>query len=371
MSRFTVVIPAKSEEERIGAALEALANQVDVTTGRALAPGTFDVIVYCNDCDDDTAGIARRVAAASSHVAIDVVETRLPHDVAHVGGARKAALDLAVARIVENGDGIVASTDADTVVSPTWISATLQEMAHVDAVAGFVVVKASERDAMLAPMRLLYDLEVTYRHLLGAVCTAIDPLPYEAVPQHDSFVGASFAVTTRAYVATGGLPPLSHLEDLAFCDALVAIDARVRHSFAVRAYTSARTIARVDGGFASLLASMTNLAASKRDYLVRSARASIEDAQIRSLLRAVRAGRHDAGRLRSLEALTGIGASEIVRLASGARTFGTLWLHVRARSPQSGYPDEPIQSAIGALRRAAEDGMPFDPTRSSVASGAG
>jgi hypothetical protein len=64
----SVVIPAHNEESVIGRCLGAL------TEGTA--PGTLDVVVVCNGCTDDTARVARSVAAF-----VTVVEIREPSKV--------------------------------------------------------------------------------------------------------------------------------------------------------------------------------------------------------------------------------------------------------------------------------------------------
>jgi hypothetical protein len=370
--RLTVAIPAKNEETFVSRALAALAAQRD-ERGARLDPRLFDVIVYCNDCSDATAERARRFAQEAADVAIHVVEARLPRTAAHVGTARRNALELAVGRFeaAERPDGIVASTDADSVVDLRWVATMLREMRGADAVAGHVTIDASERDAMLAPLRLRYDRELVYRREIGFAEARFDPRPHDPFPRHDSFVGANFATTVSAYRRAGGLTPLSRLEDLAFSQALERIDARIRHSYDAAVVTSARSIARVDGGFGTFLTELSALGKHRGDYLVRSARAIVEDAMARNLLRAYRSGVLEHEGVATLCDLTQLSESALGRSAEGTRTFGAFWETVRARAPQRTYPHEPVQSAIQSLRIALSAAMPRVPTRSSVASGAG
>jgi len=239
-SRLTVAIPARDEADYVVRALEALAEQVGVD-GKPLEHGLFDIVVFANNCRDDTADAVRRFAARLPQIATDVIEDDLPLRAAHVGMARRCVLDRCARRFLEAGraDGVLASTDADTVVAPDWVAWTLREIKAVDAVAGFVDIDALERQRLMAPVRLLYARERAYRRALAELQVMLDPQPEDPEPRHASFIGASFAVTARAYVAAGGLPPLAALEDLAFCAALRRIDARVRHSMRVRATTSA------------------------------------------------------------------------------------------------------------------------------------
>jgi len=369
---MTVVIPAKNEATLIERALTALADQ-RAEDGSRLDLSLFDVIVYCNDCTDDTFERAHRFAGHSGDLAIHAIDTRLPVTSAHVGTARRNALELAVRRFMDAGrpDGIVASTDADSVVEPAWAAAMLREMRGADAVAGFVAIAAPERDAMMAPQRLLYDRELVYRRLLGHAEARFDPRPHDRFPRHDTFVGANFATTAVAYRRAGGLAPLPRLEDLAFARALERVDARVRHTYDARVVTSARSIARVDGGFGSFLAELSELGERSRNYLVRPARAIVEEAAARAHLRAYWHGEHRGERPDTLFELVAQGESALRSAARNAPTFGAFWEQIRSRAPQAGYPLEPVQSAIRALRLALAEPIPRVPTRNSVASGAG
>ena len=274
--RIGIVMPAKNEADVVEHALAAFAAQRD-TSGTALDPRSYEILVFCNDCDDGTAAVARRFARRRPDLAVHVVEAAFAAESAHVGTARRAALDLAASRFTsaERTAGTIASVDADTIVDPTWVASMLAEIAHADAVAGHVLVAGDERDRMLAPLRLLYDRECEYRRMLGVVEARYDPLPYDVGPRHDSFVGASFAVTVAAYAASGGLPPLPRLEDLAFAQALQRIDARIRHSYAVRAHTSARQTSRVAGGFGSFVAELATKSGPRSTFAVRAARAAV------------------------------------------------------------------------------------------------
>ena len=86
-----------------------------------------------------TADVARRLARSSPGVPIHVVEIDFPVGEAHVGAARRLAMDEACQRLLTLGrtDGIIATTDADTVVAPTWLAAIMRECERgVEAVGG-------------------------------------------------------------------------------------------------------------------------------------------------------------------------------------------------------------------------------------------
>ena len=92
-----VVVPAKNEAERIVDCLAALALQRD-GGGRPVPAGTFSVLVYANDCTDDTAGEVRRCNALSPHRIEVVCEAAAPGQ-GNAGRARRRAMDHAAARL--------------------------------------------------------------------------------------------------------------------------------------------------------------------------------------------------------------------------------------------------------------------------------
>jgi glycosyltransferase involved in cell wall biosynthesis len=231
--RMTVVLPARNEEAHIARALHALAEQP--------ARELFDAIVFANGCTDATAAVARAFGLRHPELSLHVVEETLPAGLDHVGAARRIVMDCAAQRFVDaDRPGIVATTDADTVVGIDWVARTFEEMEAADAVAGFVEIGPAERAALPPAVRALYALENEFRAAWTEVETMLDPQAADPLPRHRSFVGASFAVSVDAYVRAGRLPPLPVLEDREFVRALRRIDARIRHSLRVRAFTSGR-----------------------------------------------------------------------------------------------------------------------------------
>ncbi len=63
--RAVVVVPARDEQERIGACLKALARQ------RGVVPSAFEVILVLDHCRDDTR--ARALRAAAVHPALSLI----------------------------------------------------------------------------------------------------------------------------------------------------------------------------------------------------------------------------------------------------------------------------------------------------------
>lgn len=249
-----VVIPARNEAGAIARALEALGRQVDLD-GRPLVAGCFAVLVLANNCDDDTAAVARNWAADHPRLPVEIGERRFAADQAHIGTARRTLFDWAGALFRTDGfDGIVASTDADTTVEPTWVAATMAEFAAgAEAVGGRIVLREPERASMDPDLRLLHLRDTGYRMLLAHLEGLVDPLPWDPIPRHHQHFGASLAVRMSVYQRAGGIPPVSALEDMALAGQLRRIDARLRHSPRVRVTTSARRDGRVAMGLSTQL----------------------------------------------------------------------------------------------------------------------
>lgn len=258
-TRLTVALPARDEAAALPDALSALASQVD-PTGRLLPSGFFDVIVFANACGDATATVARAFARTHPWLAIYVIEADLPPDAAHIGTARRAVMDAASERFERTSkpDGVVATTDADSIVDADWVCATLAEMATADAVTGRVTLAPEALEDFSPTVRARYLRAEAYHSVVADLEAIRDPVAYDPLPRHAQHVGASFAVSSAAYRRAGGLPQLSRMEDIEFYKALHRIDARVRHSPAVRVTTSARTSARVNGGLATRLEAYGN-----------------------------------------------------------------------------------------------------------------
>jgi hypothetical protein len=349
---LTIAIPAKNERATIVPALRAFTEQRDLD-GSRLDPRAFEVLLLANDCDDDTAGVALAFAAQHPAYTFDVVSHKLPPGAAHVGTARRLALDLAVKRqrSMHGETGIVATTDADSTVDPYWVAYTLAEMARADAVAGYVEIAESERAAMEVPLRVLYDRERAYRRAIGEIEARFDPRPYDPPRRHDSFVGASFAVRAATYVAVGGLPPLRKLEDLAFERALRRVDARVRHSYDIRVTTSARATARVAGGFGSFLDDLRLRGSRYESFLVESGTRRVLRARARGMLRAYWTHPNSADALSAAAAAYAVTTGAVAKIVDPSTPFGeTLEKIEKFGAPFQALPDEPVEFALATLR---------------------
>jgi hypothetical protein len=236
-----VAVPAHDEAESIAACLTA----IDLAAGRVAGPVT--VVVLANNCRDATAAVAQ--AFTARNLTVEVADVVLAPRDAHAGGARRAALDRAAALLPP--DGVLMTTDADSVVDPAWIASNLAELTGADAVAGVVAFDEPTRAAL--PPLPLRSLEWRLADLHARLASLIDPRPHDPWPNHLWAWGASLALTLAAYRTVGGLPAVPLAEDRALAAAIEAHDLRLRHSHAPVVYTSARLHGRAPGGFADLL----------------------------------------------------------------------------------------------------------------------
>ncbi|HEY2479854.1 MAG TPA: glucosyl-3-phosphoglycerate synthase [Solirubrobacterales bacterium] len=244
--RAVVVVPAHDEEARIGRCLEALAGQVEV------GPEEFEVIVVLDACEDGT-------AAAVEAVRSSLVRNTSPDDertdagpAIHAvtgpgkgaGPARATGMDIGCARLESLGrrDGLLASTDADSIVAPDWIARQLEAVAAgAEAIGGEVTLDAAEAAAL--PPGILADRE---SQLAARTREAAARGPAE----HAHFSGASLGVTPDAYRRAGGMAWLAALEDQELEDRLVAAGVTIHRLRPVSVVTAARTEGRAERGLA-------------------------------------------------------------------------------------------------------------------------
>ncbi len=235
--RACVVVPAHDEEESVGACLAALAGQLGV------APDASEVVLVLNACTDDTRGAAL-AAAAGTALRLAVIDG----PGGGPGPARRVGMDHAVARLPLAG--LIASTDADTLVAPDWLLCQLEAIAAgADAIGGYIELD----DADLHPY-------VTDQRRVRAVERLAAVHAHTPHAEHHHFAGASMSLTAAAYTRVGGLEPLSALEDEALERALRRHGLRIERLTSVRVRTSGRLVGRASRGLAHDLAALDALA---------------------------------------------------------------------------------------------------------------
>jgi hypothetical protein len=336
----------------------------------------FDIIVLANNCADGTASQARQAARRYQHIVIHVVEAALPLQVEHVGHARKLLMDCAAQRFfgASKPRGIIASTDADTIVAHDWVERTFEEMHSADAVAGFVTVRLADQRAMPAGVRFLYERESAFRRAWTDLESLIDPRPEDPPPRHGAFVGASFAVSAATYMQAGGMPRVACLEDREFLFALRRVDARIRFSCKVRAYTSGRRVGRVPGGFGTFLSHLYNQGeAARQSFLVEDPRKIISELEGRAAIRRIWLGESSADDCTRISEIFAVPPSSCTILVERSLPFGAAYERfvTTVARRRSAYRMVPVDEAIEVLAASAAERNAAAPTRSRAASGAG
>ena len=94
-----VAIPAHNEASYIAGCLAALALQRD-EAGAPIEQGSLEVLIFANNCSDETVSIARQAVRAIPHP-VSIVEEHMPRERLNAGWARKRAMDLAAIRLAE------------------------------------------------------------------------------------------------------------------------------------------------------------------------------------------------------------------------------------------------------------------------------
>lgn len=278
----SVIVPVRNEAFSLVSMLDALRKQFDIN-GISLNPNLYEVLVLANNCTDNSAALLNHYKTAYPNFPLFIEEIKLPAARANIGVVRRILMDAAFMRLKVSGNknGIIASTDGDSVVDNKWISTIIHEIEKGnDAVGGRILTTSAP-----SPFRLYHLRNVMHKSLLANAESIIDPATNNPWPSHFQYFGASLAVTCNMYERAGRLPQVPYLEDNAFLDALNSIDAKVRRSNQVKVYTSTRTQGRVPIGFSEQLNVWKNLAASSATQLAEPADASIIKLQNRAALR--------------------------------------------------------------------------------------
>ncbi len=238
---MVVVVPARDEEERIGACLCALAEQGGV------AHDAYEVVLVLDGCRDGTRERALDVAASHPQLRLRLLELELPRG---VGRARRLGMDLACERLlaVNRPLGLIASTDADSIVAGDWLEAQRALVAAgASAIGGLIELDPVEAGELSreALQRRGAEAVRRLRHVRER------GIPWnDQIAEHHQFSGASLALTAAAYQQCGGLPVSAALEDEALERELSNHGIPIHRSRAVRVSTSARTEGRAPRGLA-------------------------------------------------------------------------------------------------------------------------
>jgi glycosyltransferase involved in cell wall biosynthesis len=179
-----IAIPARDEAMRVERCLAALAVQRS-RCGTPVSQSAFEVLLLANNCSDKTAEIARRFAPRLPF-SLFVVERSLPSALAGAGGARRMVMDEAAVRLeTRTRDGAILTTDADSVVSPTWFCDNLRNLKKgADCVAGYIDAEPLEIVGLGATFLKRGRLEDTYLRQIAEVYARCDPRAHDPWPNH-------------------------------------------------------------------------------------------------------------------------------------------------------------------------------------------
>lgn len=216
-----IVIPVRDEEALLAGCLDALSTAVAGLRPRDPEPAApaVTIVVVLDRCRDRSLDI---VAAHPTAVPVVI-------DAGNVGQARAAGVEAVLAAAAGPPERTwVATTDADSVVPPDWLSVQLEHAGTgADAVVGTVRVDDWEGH----PFRV--------RERWG-----LEHMDHDG---HHHVHGANLGCRGSTYLAAGGFPPLTTGEDVAFVASLNGV--RVRRLGGLAVTTSARREPRAAGGF--------------------------------------------------------------------------------------------------------------------------
>ncbi len=219
-----VVVPARDEEARIGACLDAL----DVAARHPeLAGIRTRLVVVLDDCTDGTGAVCRsRGVATVACPGRDVGRAR-------ARGVAALVADRPDAAGPDRGSLWLATTDADSRVAPDWLAMQVR-------------LASSGADAVLGVVDIENPSAAFTVHYRDAARGQTRPHPHVH--------GASMGMSLEAYERVGGFAPAQVGEDQDLADRLDSDPAVVVvRSTAVRVATSERRTSRVRGGFADVL----------------------------------------------------------------------------------------------------------------------
>lgn len=230
-----ICIPARNEETELPMLLTAL-ECLEVSGGTQV-----HVCLLLDDCTDGSAAQATTYQARSRHRVI-IEQTASSNN---AGLARHRAMLMGLAAVTAT-DGLLLTTDADSVPVSGWLRAMTSALKLADVVVGRIVRRAER------PSDLQDRIEAYYDHLF-ALRRQIDPVPWEATATHHCSGGANLGIRAAAYRHVGGFQPLHSGEDARLLDDASRTGLRVRRDAASVVHTSDRRTGRALAGLASAL----------------------------------------------------------------------------------------------------------------------
>ncbi|MCP3056853.1 glycosyltransferase [Aurantimonas marianensis] len=290
--RPIVAVPARDEARRLPGLIRALATQSWCERTRDRLP----VVLILNNCRDDSLAAACREADKHAGIELHAITVEFGPAEAHVGTARRLAMETARALCPLRDLAVLLTTDADAVPAPNWVDANLAAIFEGAALVGGRLVGNVREEALLGPAFLRRARDQHEFAMLSDRLTAIvDPLPHDPWPRHQDHTGGSLAVRADVYDRVGGLPASRRREDLAFVTTVRSSGFKLRHAPEVVVEVSARLSGRAVGGMADCLTQWLAATKAGDPHLVEAPTAILERARRRRLLRTL--ANHDAAAL--------------------------------------------------------------------------
>ena len=237
--RACVILPARNEEALVGASLSALAVQENVP------PEQYEVLVVLDRCTDATRERSMEVAGAHPRLRLHFLDGPGLGS----GHARRAGMEAACERLMGLGrpGGLIASTDADTVVAHDWLHVQLAAIRRgARAIGGRI-----ELDDGSLPQAVVRWHAERGRKRHQKILSDPERL---GTAEHWQFSGASLALTAETYARVGGIEPRATLEDEGLEQILREQNIPIERLLSVRATTSSRLQGRASQGLAHDLA---------------------------------------------------------------------------------------------------------------------
>lgn len=353
---LSAIVPVRNEAGHVLQTLHALRTQQD-GQGRPFGHENYEVLLLVNNCTDETYRIARDYQLSHPDFVLHIAECWLHPEKAHIGTARRLLMDEACHRfgLLGNPKGIIASTDGDTAVAPTWVYNTIEEIRKGnDAVGGRILVDFSNDKSDDS----YHALDETYNLLVAQTESILDPLEHDPWPRHFQYFGASLAVTSSMYQQAGRLPQLPYLEDAAFHQALLRKDAKIRKSPLVKVLTSGRHEGRVCIGLSEQLKKWSQMEHVQEPQLVTGAREIVARFTCRHIVRtcwndAHHWGRYDTDMLAPVAREFSVDPYWLQHALEKSQYFGALWENIETRMHAGGWHTQwqpaPIRQAIRDL----------------------
>jgi glucosyl-3-phosphoglycerate synthase len=262
--KVSVVVPARNEEELISSCLEALAEQ------EGISPEEYEVLLVLDRCTDETEARAREIAEAHPRFRLHFLDGPGKGS----GHARRVGMELASARLLSLGrpDGLIASTDADTVVALDWLAAQLRAVAR-GALAIGGRIELAEDSSLPESIFRWHTKRGRRRH--ESLLSEPDQL---GKTEHWQFSGASLALIAEIYQEIGGLEPRIALEDEHLEHVLRQHGVPIERLNSVRVTTSARLEGRAKQGLAHDLAAVVTKFRDNEERAIDRHRVHLEDA---------------------------------------------------------------------------------------------